>query len=127
MDGQKHQRPLLSTKVFIIICPPQDYLDYLDYCMSYPGSGLLVVHQMYEQENFYIRPFIVIGNFFIIFSFSPLSRHVIVQVALLSLFNYVLCRQHCSLPIHKSSPCFCLFVQIYSHSNMYMHARTSEH
>ena len=47
----------------------QDYLDYLDYCMSYPGSGLLVVHQMYEQENFYIRPFIVIGNFFIIFSF----------------------------------------------------------
>ena len=89
MDGQKHQRPLLSTKVFIIICPPQDYLDYLDYCMSYPGSGLLVVHQMYEQENFYIRPFIVIGNFFIIFSFSPLSRQVIVivQVALLSCFN----------------------------------------
>ena len=62
MDGQKHQRPLLLTKVLIIICHPQDYLDYLDYCTSYPGSGLLVVYQMYEQENFYIRPFIVIGN-----------------------------------------------------------------
>ena len=62
MDGQKHQKTLLLTNVLIIICHPQDYLDYLDYCMSYPGSGLLVVHQMYEQENFYIRPFIVIGN-----------------------------------------------------------------
>ena len=27
------------------------------------GIGLLVVHQMYKEENSHIRPFIVIGNF----------------------------------------------------------------
>ena len=26
------------------------------------GIGLLVVHQMYKEENSHIRPFIVIGN-----------------------------------------------------------------
>ena len=31
-------------------------------CMTSPGIGLLVVHQMYEEENSHIRPFIVIGN-----------------------------------------------------------------